>query len=284
MRSGAIVQPGMTDGDEEVRSFPGAQFLGEDRAGPGSAPCPCRGSGSAAGAGSARYQDVFDQSATLTPWRSRTSEGLNTRLAAGLIVKVIADHRAAEACHGLLEPLRAIGRFPVARYKGIAAEGIERVENDFAFGPGRRAGALEFVAAVEEKAGPIAVRPLLLDRGLEAGKAAHDLDFGARARNIFRMGFELRMYVGEIKERDALAVLNEPGRLTGGRAGPQGGEAGRPRAAAFEQRDRRSRQHEGSAGRRRRHEPSIRFVDIAGRAGTASGQAVAPRDEFTPPH
>jgi hypothetical protein len=51
------------------------------------------------------------------------------------------------------------------------------------------------------------------------------------------MGFQLRMDVGEIQERDALAVLNEPGRLTGGRAGPQGAEAGRPRAAAFEQRD-----------------------------------------------
>ena len=44
------------------------------------------------------------------------------------------------------------------------------------------------------------LRTLLLDRGLEAGKPAHDLDFGARSRNIFRMAFEVGMDVGEVKE------------------------------------------------------------------------------------
>ena len=131
-------------------------------------------------------------------------------------MKVIADHRAAEACHGLLEPLRAVGRFPVARHEGIAAEGVEGVENDFAFGPRRRPGALEFVAAVEQEAGAVAVRAFLLDRGLEPGKAAHHLDFGARSGNIFRMGLELRVGIGEIQECDTLAVLIGAGRLTGG--------------------------------------------------------------------
>src|ERR1700681_1589874 len=67
--------------------------------------------------------------------------------AAGLVVQVIADHRTVEAAHGLLEPLWAVGGFPVAENKGIDAESVEGIENNFTLGPGCWARALELVAA-----------------------------------------------------------------------------------------------------------------------------------------
>ena len=170
--------------------------------------------------------------------------------AAGLVVEVVADHRTVEAGHGLLEPLRAVGGFPVAGNEGVAAESVEGIENDFALGPGRRARALELVAAIEQETGAVAVRPLMLDRGLEASITAHHLDLGARSRHIFRMGFELRMGIGEIEQRDALAVPIRCGRLARDRAG-DGAKPDGPQAGATQQRHHRSRRHEESPGRKR---------------------------------
>ena len=77
---------------------------------------------------------------------------------------------------------------------------------NFSFGPCSRTRALELIASVKEEAGPFAERSLMFDSCLEAGVAAHHLDFGLRSRQIFGMRFELRMRVGEVQKRHAFAV------------------------------------------------------------------------------
>ena len=64
---------------------------------------------------------------------------------------------------------------------------------------------MELIASVKEEAGPFAVRSLMFDSGLEAGVAAHHLDFRLRSRQIFGMRFELRMRIGEVQKRHAFA-------------------------------------------------------------------------------
>ena len=44
------------------------------------------------------------------------------------------------------------------------------------------------------------MRSLMFDSGLEAGVAAHHLDFRLRSRQIFGMRFELRMRIGEVQK------------------------------------------------------------------------------------
>ena len=49
------------------------------------------------------------------------------------------------------------------------------------------------------------MRSLMFDRCLEAGVAAHHLNFRLCSRQIFGMRFELRMRVGEVQKRHAFA-------------------------------------------------------------------------------
>jgi hypothetical protein len=90
---------------------------------------------------------------------------------------------------------------------------------------------LEFIATVEQEAGSIAACPLALNRGLEASITAHHLYLGDCSRNIFGMGFQLRMGVSKVQERNALAALILSGRLARGLIGDQGADADRRCAA-----------------------------------------------------
>ena len=100
----------------------------------------------------------------------------------------------------------AVGGLRIAGGENIDTEGLEGFEDHFSFGPCSRTRTLEIIASVKEEAGPFAVRSLMFDSGLEAGVAAHHLDFGLRSRQIFGMRFELRMRVGEVQKRHPFAV------------------------------------------------------------------------------
>ena len=120
-------------------------------------------------------------------------------------MKIVANDRTAEPAHGLFETFGAVGRLPIAGSENIDAKGLEGLEDHFAFGPSGGTRTLELVTSVEKKTGTFAVRSLMFDGGLEAGVAAHHLDFRIRSRQIFGMRFELRMRVGEVQKRHAFA-------------------------------------------------------------------------------
>src|SRR5271169_5616338 len=121
------------------------------------------------------------------------------------VVEIVANDRTVESRHGLFEPLGAVGRLPIAGGENIDTEGLEGFEDHFSFGPCSRTRTLELIASIQQKAGPLAVRSLMFDSGLEAGVAAHHLDFGRRSRQIFGMRFELRMRIGEVQKRHPFA-------------------------------------------------------------------------------
>ena len=100
----------------------------------------------------------------------------------------------------------AIDRVPVARDEDVATEGLEWLQNHLAFGPGRWSRPLKFVATVQQQARVFAIGALALDRGLEARVAAHHLDFLVRTGEVVLMGFELRVRIGEMQQRHALAL------------------------------------------------------------------------------
>lgn len=138
----------------------------------------------------------------------KRDRGGEQAVAGRYVVKIIASDRTVEPRHGLFESFGAIGGFPIARGENIDAKRVQGLEDRFTFGPCGRTRALELVASVKHKAGPVAVRSLIFDGGLEAGIAAHHLDFWIRPRQIFRMRFELRMRVGEVQQHQTFAVCN----------------------------------------------------------------------------
>ena len=121
------------------------------------------------------------------------------------VVKIVANDRTAEPAHGLFEAFGAVGGFPIAGSENIDAEGLEGFEDYFTLGPCGWPRTLKLVASVKEEAGAFAVRSLMFDGCLEAGVAAHHLNFRLCPRQIFRMRLELRMRVGEVQKRHAFA-------------------------------------------------------------------------------
>ena len=64
-------------------------------------------------------------------------------------MEIVADDRAVDAGHGLLEPLGPVGWLPVAGDESINAEGIEGIKDDLTLGPGRGARALMDTTRIE---------------------------------------------------------------------------------------------------------------------------------------
>ena len=135
----------------------------------------------------------------------KRDRGRKETRAARRVVKVVADDGTVEPGHQALELVGTVRRLPIARNEDIGVEGVQRRENNFPFGPCRGAGTLKVVAAIQQKTRPIAARSLAIDCGFEARIAAHHLDFRIGVGEIFRVGLELCVRVGEVQKRDALA-------------------------------------------------------------------------------
>ena len=129
----------------------------------------------------------------LTLQRDRSGE---QTASSRFVVEIVANDRTVEPRHGLFEPFGAVGGLPIAGGENIDAEGLKGFEDHFSFGPCSRTRTLELIASVKEEAGPFAMRSLMFDSGLEAGVAAHHLDFGlslpADIRDAFRVAHAYR--------------------------------------------------------------------------------------------
>ena len=140
---------------------------------------------------------VTPTTTVFTPNRSMVTDAGKQPIAAGGVMEIVADDRAIEPRHRLLEYFGAIGRLPVAGDEK-QAEPLEGFEDHLPRGRRRRTRTLEIIAAVQQQARPFTIAPLFLDGRLETRIAARHLDLLVRARKIIGMGFELSMRVGEM--------------------------------------------------------------------------------------
>ena len=143
-------QAGVGDSYDEIGPFPRAQLLDEivQTFDPGGVHSPKLGGRVALAGADIGDADECDLHALPLQGHGRIEEAL----AADRVVKIVTDDRTFEPAHGLLEPLGTVGRLPIARDESVEAERVKRVENDLPFGPGRRAGALEIIASVQQEA------------------------------------------------------------------------------------------------------------------------------------